>query len=1088
MNLCSFVKTHTRYLIAGVAFSLFFASSVFAFNPPTTAPGSGGGLLYVDSNGNLGINVQTVVGGTTAATPPGGSYSSVFMIAASSTPPGFALRNIASGLGGDTTGFSLSPATYVWKLTPWGGMVFFDANPTPVGDPNRLVIFPNGRVLIGGFGGSYVQPNTALQVKGDVTASTFSGNVSAANVSSGAFGSLQGNGNFAFPASLAVGTSTTAGLPTGVLSMATSLGNTWGMYLRSHIGTAVSKWEVAGSETNHAVTFGAVSNNNLSLITAGLTRMTIQNDGNVGIGTAGPTALLDVQGSISGQSAIKIKNTNTGGYSGTDIYNEGGVLGASIWLAGSTTGVNPNALTIASRISGQPIYLVAGGYDPAVSGGVTIKAGNVGIGTTTPGQKLSVVGVVESTTGGFKFPDGTIQTTAGGGSSVGWSRTGTNVYLSTSTDSVGIGTASPGSKLTVAGAGQFTGFANPSSGLGVEIGHDGVEGVLQSYNRTTPGWSPLWINGSNVILQNSSGGNVGIGTTGPGVKLDVNNGGGSDTVVARVTRDYANATTGSRGGEIDFIPATTGSATPGSKITTNYWGAASEGRLSFYAYNQANQLVLHEGGNVGIGTAIPGYKLDVSGTGNFTQPVIVGTPVASNHAATKSYVDSAVAGGSGSTVGYWTLSGSNLYTSNTSYNVGIGTTNPSTKLDVSGYLRAGNRGTNINSVIIDAAAGLFPVGASAEWATPFIYRSMRNPDVGSGAFPWNNFGELILQGTSYGDSYNRGISFVTTPNDLTTPAIRMRVDPSGNVGIGTTGPNYKLDIQGASGLRLGNGAYDANVVFGNTPAWQSGIRVYDNGQAEMRIWTNQPTGEIVLTNGYSGDQSATLPTDGLWVKNNNVGIGNFSVTAPGYKLDIQGAGNFTQPVIVGTPTASNHAATKSYVDSAITTSGYLPLSGGTMTGNINMNNNNILGVAKLTVGIIDPLYEIGGNKYSTYGSDVIGIKVEYFGKMRITQEYKTKEYRRILDLGNQEEGSDLWVFWQTINEGKNMEDIVVSATPEGSDARVWYDLNPKKKQIYFYSSKPVTLSYHLVAPRHDSNIWKTKTDTEEKGIILRVKK
>jgi hypothetical protein len=39
-------------------------------------------------------------------------------------------------------------------------------------------------------------------------------------------------------------------------------------------------------------------------------------------------------------------------------------------------------------------------------------AGNVGIGTPTPAQKLSVAGTVESTTGGFKFPDGTTQTSA----------------------------------------------------------------------------------------------------------------------------------------------------------------------------------------------------------------------------------------------------------------------------------------------------------------------------------------------------------------------------------------------------------------------------------------------------------------------------------------------------------------------------------------------------------------------------------------------------------------------------------------------------------------------------------------------------
>ncbi len=38
--------------------------------------------------------------------------------------------------------------------------------------------------------------------------------------------------------------------------------------------------------------------------------------------------------------------------------------------------------------------------------------GNVGVGTTSPNQKLSVVGTIESSSGGFKFPDGTTQTTA----------------------------------------------------------------------------------------------------------------------------------------------------------------------------------------------------------------------------------------------------------------------------------------------------------------------------------------------------------------------------------------------------------------------------------------------------------------------------------------------------------------------------------------------------------------------------------------------------------------------------------------------------------------------------------------------------
>ena len=37
----------------------------------------------------------------------------------------------------------------------------------------------------------------------------------------------------------------------------------------------------------------------------------------------------------------------------------------------------------------------------------------VGIGTATPGSKLTVAGTIETTSGGLKFPDGTVQTTAG---------------------------------------------------------------------------------------------------------------------------------------------------------------------------------------------------------------------------------------------------------------------------------------------------------------------------------------------------------------------------------------------------------------------------------------------------------------------------------------------------------------------------------------------------------------------------------------------------------------------------------------------------------------------------------------------------
>ncbi len=44
---------------------------------------------------------------------------------------------------------------------------------------------------------------------------------------------------------------------------------------------------------------------------------------------------------------------------------------------------------------------------------IKLDTGNVGIGSTTANSKLTVGGVIESTSGGLKFPDGTTQTTAG---------------------------------------------------------------------------------------------------------------------------------------------------------------------------------------------------------------------------------------------------------------------------------------------------------------------------------------------------------------------------------------------------------------------------------------------------------------------------------------------------------------------------------------------------------------------------------------------------------------------------------------------------------------------------------------------------
>jgi hypothetical protein len=85
-------------------------------------------------------------------------------------------------------------------------------------------------------------------------------------------------------------------------------------------------------------------------------------------------------------------------------------------LKGSVTGVVFGPLALADLPAGTlsgsgttnyvPYYTAAStlGDSP-----IAISGSSVGIGTTTPGQKLTVAGMIESTTGGVKFPDGSIQ-------------------------------------------------------------------------------------------------------------------------------------------------------------------------------------------------------------------------------------------------------------------------------------------------------------------------------------------------------------------------------------------------------------------------------------------------------------------------------------------------------------------------------------------------------------------------------------------------------------------------------------------------------------------------------------------------------
>lgn len=77
--------------------------------------------------------------------------------------------------------------------------------------------------------------------------------------------------------------------------------------------------------------------------------------------------------------------------------------------------VNATEMAVVSGITGTGTYLPMIFMTNNAEQMRILTGGNVGIGTTNPGQKLTVAGTIESTSGGVKFPDGTTQATAASG-------------------------------------------------------------------------------------------------------------------------------------------------------------------------------------------------------------------------------------------------------------------------------------------------------------------------------------------------------------------------------------------------------------------------------------------------------------------------------------------------------------------------------------------------------------------------------------------------------------------------------------------------------------------------------------------------
>jgi hypothetical protein len=170
-------------------------------------------------------------------------------------------------------------------------------------------------------------------------------------------------------------------------------------------------------------------------------------------------------------------------------------------------------------------------------------------------------------------------------------------------------------------------------------------------------------------------------------------------------------------------------------------------------------------------------------------------------------------------------------------NVGIGTSSPAKRLSVVNATDATTVGTN-SVMTVQAGSS---VNSVAEIG--FSYGSW------SGTNPIASLGYQITSNAGVGSG---ALTFSTrSVTTDTAPSERMRIDSSGNVGIGTSSPGDKLSVNGAcnlggaSGVRIGIGTAfvsgqaevfsQDSVRFGIGTAGAQPVSFYSNSAERMRI-------------------------------------------------------------------------------------------------------------------------------------------------------------------------------------------------------------------------------------------------------------
>jgi len=413
-------------------------------------------------------------------------------------------------------------------------------------------------------------------------------------------------------------------------------------------------------------------------------------------------------------------------FTGEDL--SAGAIDSSISLLNYNNGVSQVPFHISSE--GNVGIGTTTPQAPLDFGALTLNSGGGDV-SVGPDMFMSSQGMISAGSNFFLVSDangdgsGDIIFGSGGNTSGAITRL---MKLDGTTGNIGIGTTSPNSKLEVKTDGSSSSESalilnNPSTAAYSTVSNDFYTGGV---------WrSSLWTMRNNtglggivgVSTADSSGvsqerlritdtGNIGIGTTGPISRVDiVSKTDTNSTVIIRRTDDATQRN------ELQFAPAAALSA---SNVSWLIGQASTTDDFHIKSWDGASSsptLTIENDGDVGIGTTSPVTKLHVSGAARFGTPSNSGQSDAQGASAEAGlgYVETpwvytqgieAASERAGASTGIalgrsalpdlttTSTDQISLYTSGysrifigTSGNVGIGLTNPSTKLDVNGIVQ-----------------------------------------------------------------------------------------------------------------------------------------------------------------------------------------------------------------------------------------------------------------------------------------------------------------------------------------------------------------------------------------------------------------